>query len=111
MWTDQTPSVDIAQLANGPSSKATANHDGDESRVGLGIVTPLFPSATRLGDQKGQSGVVPMFTLSLRWLLQLTEMVVEGRVSPSFVVALLSRSPTLDELVEGLGLLATTVRT
>jgi hypothetical protein len=98
VWTDSTPPVTIPDLVNG----MPADESGEESHVGLGIVTPLFPSATRLGDLKNDGGKFPVYALSLRLLLQLTEMVVEGRVNQSFVVALLARSPMLDELVDGL---------
>ena len=103
VWTDQTPTLDVTQLADSLSAEEPSN-DG-ERRVGLGIVTPLFPSATRLGELKDQRGRVPLYTLSLRLLLQLTEMAADRRVSQSFVVALLSRNPMLDELVEGIDLL------
>jgi len=99
VWTDRTPRIDLPQLSGVP---AVEPNDSEESRVGLGIVTPLFPTGTRLGDLKEQRGNPPIYALSLRLLLQLAELVVDGRVNPSFVVALLTRDPLLDDLVEGL---------
>ena len=99
VWTDQTQATDIARLTTSTSAQEHSNGDEGESHVGLGIMTPLFPTATRLADLKNDHPVVPLYTLSLRLLLQLTEMVVERRVSQSFVLALLTRSPMLDELV------------
>jgi len=102
VWTSQTPTIDLAQLTSGhPKDGQTGAGEG-ELRVGLGIVTPLFPAATRLRDLTGNPTEIPVYALSLNWLLQLTEMVVQGRVNQSFIVALLTRTPMLDDLVSGL---------
>jgi hypothetical protein len=101
VWTDHTPTIDIARLTGSPLDGQSTSGEG-ESHVGLGIVTPLFPAATRLGDLKANRGDIPVYALSLRLLLQLTEMVVDGRATHSLVLALLTRSPVLDDLVNGL---------
>jgi len=105
VWTDQTPATEIARLTNGTAPHEPFTEQEGESHVGLGILTPLFPAATRLGDLKNSRGDLPLYTLSLRLLLQLTEMVVEKRVSQSFALALFTRSPMLDELVGELEIL------
>jgi hypothetical protein len=102
VWTSQTPTIDLAQLTNGNPKEGRAGAGEGESRVGLGIVTPLFPAATRLRDLSDNPTGIPVYALSLNWLLQLTEMVVEGRVNQSFIVALLTRTAMLDDLVSGL---------
>jgi hypothetical protein len=102
VWTSQTPTIDLAQLTSGNPKEGRAGAGEGESRVGLGIVTPLFPAATRLRDLSDNPTGIPVYALSLNWLLQLTEMVVEGRVNQSFIVALLTRTAMLDDLVSGL---------
>lgn len=102
VWTSHTPTVDLAQLTSGHAKEEGKNAGDGELRVGLGIVTPLFPAATRLRDFADSPTEIPVYALSLNWLLQLTEMVVQGRVNQSFIVALLTRTPMLDDLVSGL---------
>ena len=102
VWTSQTPTIDLAQLTSGSPKEGQTGAGEGELRVGLGIVTPLFPAATRLRDLADNPSEIPVYALSLNWLLQLTEMVVQGRVNQSFIVALLTRTPMLDDLVSGL---------
>lgn len=108
VWTSQTPTIDLAQLTSGHPKEGQASAGEGELRVGLGIVTPLFPAATRLRDLTDNPTEIPVFALSLNWLLQLTDMVVQGRVNQSFIVALLARTPMLDDLVSGLDALLNT---
>ena len=107
VWTDQTPAIDVPRLTSSLSAETRANGEAGESHVALGILTPLFPAATRLGELKNSRTDPSICALSLRLLLQLTEMVVEGRVSQALVVALLTRSPLLDEVVTGVAGLIT----
>jgi len=108
VWTSHTPTIDLAQLTSGNPKEGRSSAGDGESRVGLGIVTPLFPATARLRDLTSNPTEIPVYALSLNWLLQLTEMVVQGRVNQSFIVALLTRTPMLDDLVSGLDTLLNT---
>jgi hypothetical protein len=96
VWTDHTGVIEPGALV----TRASALESNTEPHALLGILTPLFPAATRLPDLTGRASGVALSTLSLRALLSLAHMVATGRVTQDAATTILSPNPMLDRIVD-----------